>query len=616
MARIFVVEEWLRSWAVGDFTVIEAARDITDIDHLCDSLVKELKNATENDGLLVVCADWKPFGISRRYEQNGVRLLKHLRLTPELGDLRRMHAVVLSFEPVEELIRRAPGSLVLLSRGVTFLRLPEGLDHLKDQPFLGRRAEILADLRDSNLVAGVRADYHPDPMHRISNWWGVYQIWCARKESQADEVAPLALPTEISKRLRTLHNKHAMFVESARADVSAAVADSQVLCSLESALRRKSPRLVLIDDEASLGWLDILRTSCSSTRRLKHKDQTLESVIAPKVNDNIDEQWIRRNVIDESPDVVLLDLRLRGDREADAPVTETSGYEALRLIRKLDWGLPVILMTASNKYWTYQEMTRVGADGYWMKEGLGEHRPPVSAAIHYSKLLQLVLACVGDGVRDLRLFSNFFYQLKNGECLWWENVRWTTQAVPSDILDDPWKKDALLCTTTARERALSQFESALSLYRFYLQSNDLKSVFIAHTMPDEAEREQCAAIGLAAGKVIEEIHCFTTLRENGIDPDRRVVGKYRQDVMGSLLLKFRGCCAHVHSERERPTIDEIRDYLALVLAYISTRPKSQNYDSRKTAAQYLREDGFLLAKYKLICNRSNLWGKLRDTTLG
>lgn len=629
MARIFAVEEWLRSWVVGDFTILEPAReitdidrlcdslfkdltviepacDITDIDHLCDSLVKDLKNkATGDDGLLVVCADWKPFETSRRYEQNGVRLLKHLRLTPELGDLRRMHAVVLSFEPVEELIRRTPGSLVLLSRGVTFLRLPEGLEGLRDETFLAQRATALADLRGEDLLAAVRADYRPpDSAHEMSNWWGVHQFHAARVQIHPDEEQVEVLPSAVQRELRELPSLQALclFGDESRQcsrpsddEFGKEIAELQII---ENSLKdcfwgNHPPRILLVDDDADLGWADLLRKSILG-RTVVDASACLQVVRIPRPPEPppcFDADWVRTNITRHDPDLVLLDLRLLGNEEIGKPVAKASGTCVLREIRKQDCGLPVIMMTASNKYWTFRETLLEGADGYWMKEGVGEHRPPISLARHCDELLELILRCISPrpvpsgpvegpliatgGYNDLRRFSRALRKLKEAETNWWENRTWELVGG-----DDPVSL-ALKVSKANRSKVLSQFESALFLFRDYLRLFENRQGFVAHSDPDAASKEHLRAVVLAAGKIVEYVHgnknffkkTGVALRAAQIGREKKDPGSPgRGDMIGQGLHAYRSESAHADSVP--PCRNAVRDYLALLLTYLLQRPRS------------------------------------------
>lgn len=97
------------------------------------SLKSLIDNASE-ERLFLIHVNLKPTTFSTRQEQEGIELLKHIRLTDkdELGEGRNAHVVLYSFEEQLELLKRKPGNLILLSEGVTFLRLPDGLNTFRD----------------------------------------------------------------------------------------------------------------------------------------------------------------------------------------------------------------------------------------------------------------------------------------------------------------------------------------------------------------------------------------------------------------------------------------------------------------------------------------------------
>src|SRR5204862_3762843 len=139
-------------------------------------------------------------------------------------------------------------------------------------------------------------------------------------------------------------------------------------------------------------------------------------------------------------------------------------------------------------------------DGYWMKEGLGEHRPPVSAAKHHDDLMAEIHRCLSGGYRDLRRFSRELLDLRQGPRLWWEQMTWGSSAGPDDT------SNPLHSSTADRKGVLTQLESALFLFRDYLRLFELREAFVAHHDVQAASQEHLRAIVLAAGKVIEYVH--------------------------------------------------------------------------------------------------------------
>lgn len=98
-----------------------------------DSLKSLMGNASD-EYLFLIHVNLKPTKFSTRQDQEGIELLKHIRLTgkDDLGEGRHAHVVLYSFEDQLELLKRKPGNLIMLSEGVTFLRLPDGLNTFRD----------------------------------------------------------------------------------------------------------------------------------------------------------------------------------------------------------------------------------------------------------------------------------------------------------------------------------------------------------------------------------------------------------------------------------------------------------------------------------------------------
>jgi CheY-like chemotaxis protein len=421
-------------------------------------------------------------------------------------------------------------------------------------------------------------------MHQVSNWWGVYQIWDVRNQARIDN-APLKLPDRVLKEVRKLDGKQALCLYGEDNPPPMSEADGDALYKLETEVYNAGPRLALIDDEADMGWSDVLRSTLSSKDT---KSEQLDKYVKTlRCGKNLEQ------VLAFDPDVVLLDLRLRGNDEIGAPVANTSGANVLRAIRKLDCGLPVILMTASNKYWTYRVMLKLGADGYWMKEGLGEHRPLVSAAEHYSELLRLMLLCIGrpiqqsdtatrsvddadTGYRDLRVLSRAFNKLKRIPAPWWTNATWPTPRIGRGQAPSAKQAAAFQATKAPRDHVEAQYENSLSLLRSYLQGHLAGLTFVAHRDITSAASEELRAIGMAAGKVIEIVHCFDKLQAAGIDGKAQHIGghggdTFRKDYLGQALYRFRNDCAHAGNTP--PTFAQVRDYIALILAYLQCEPE-------------------------------------------
>jgi CheY-like chemotaxis protein len=128
-------------------------------------------------------------------------------------------------------------------------------------------------------------------------------------------------------------------------------------------------KIILIDDEADKGWLkfyeNLLKINITTNKtitlknlNIEFKNLTQEDIIAKAKN----------FLFEEKPDLVILDLRLC-DEDFNQGIIheELTGIKILEYIKSLNKGIQVIITTASNKIWNYENSSN--ANGYILKQG-------------------------------------------------------------------------------------------------------------------------------------------------------------------------------------------------------------------------------------------------------
>lgn len=122
----------------------------------------------------------------------------------------------------------------------------------------------------------------------------------------------------------------------------------------------QSTKILLIDDDWEKGWKNFYQSWFKLSYHIQF--QCIEN--------NFDIEMILKTIQNFEPDIVLLDLRLI-DTDTENQ-KDLSGIEILKKIKQWNWGIQVIITTASNKKWNYEKANQNGADGYIIKEGNGE----------------------------------------------------------------------------------------------------------------------------------------------------------------------------------------------------------------------------------------------------
>ena len=242
-------------------------------DYFADHCAQKLRQwKMERHGLIVLHAHGQFSDNARRQDLQGVELLKHIRLSPWLEHVSSWHAVVYSFEPLAHLLQRRPGNLVLVSPGITVLRLPEPralTEALRDayanpSLTLENLASVTAPLDRRSFRTFVACDYvPPDSAHETSNLWGLYEMWPTSLAKEFPEVdAPEELPGDVLAFVLSLASKKARWLEGERAR-PAETASAKTIEALRATCKDK--RIVLVDDEAERGWAQFLRLLVSGT---------------------------------------------------------------------------------------------------------------------------------------------------------------------------------------------------------------------------------------------------------------------------------------------------------------------------------------------------------------
>lgn len=518
----------------------------------------------DNEAVFLIGVNARMSGCSSRQNQDGVEVLKHIRLTEELRVLCDAHVVLYSFETPEVLLRRKPGNLIMFSSGVTLLRLPEESKYLLDPKWLNRVIGNKANRTSYSFTPFVACDYRqPDSAHQYSNWWGMRQFVMARRILENNE--KILMPSKVVEELRILENKKAFFLNHYDQNISTNI-DGTKLSQLESQLNDlefffaerlnyRDAKILYLDDEP--GWGKIVKTALEkvSRGRIQVKtplvnSQSDTSVDAGKflflLKGKINKEWLKKELclddIKNEPSLVLLDLRMRGSSEVNTPVSETSGAVLACEIRKLRPALPIILMTASNKAWTFEQALKSGIDGYWMKEGIGEHALPGESVANYLNLLRLIRAALGEEYATLRCLTSFILELSDpGFSAWWENS------------SNTWADGTH--SSANRKEILSKLLNIRIIYHEFLRATKMAVYLTNESKKTDIERILFLGICTEIRFMIEMVHDFSSgtavlLNRNGVTSRKKFTELLQERGDSRAASIFRTCSLVMHNQTE------------------------------------------------------------------
>jgi hypothetical protein len=496
-----------------------------------------------------------------RQHHKGLELLTWLRVKEVMS-----HCVLYSFQSAEAIARASENNRLLFSEGVSFVHLPNDFSQIRFKDLCAKKAS------EDNLKSALKSIFKIGEFrHREANWWGIKQLWDVHKIARSGKFSE-PYPSKINSELSILNNNIAKFLyDFEEIAVNEIVKKTnlpkpkQVQIPLSEFLKRINERkdtvidseesenialndlkdryqsvydswaelnrrtgdpkkeVIVIDDKAKDGWLDIYNhifghfINFTKIVPIKEKDENIDKFFAEKI-----EKEINRN--DSLVDLVILDLRLFEEDGKSIKVEDFSGSKVLKLIREKFIGLPVLITTASNKAWTFEVMTKLGADAFWTKEGIDDQREPSETVKNYCELIRLVSKLTSNRYKKLIEFARdvqVFDQTKDKSWLSKE-VQW--------LEGDPTR-----CDVEKIAKTLIDSVSVLKnyLHNYYLEygySDQLNEAFVLSGL-----------INKIAG-VYEFVHGLD--KKEDYDKKASKVIKGRGDLNAKMLVQLRNESSH------------------------------------------------------------------------
>lgn len=198
------------------------------------------------------------------------------------------------------------------------------------------------------------------------------------------------------------------------------------LDDMRLSLSDKKPRILYVDDQAKDGWEFILKRIIYGADA---KNITFD-VITPNKNQANEDlaSEIYNSVVGINADLLILDMRLKGEVGSFMNPEDISGIQVLKQLNSMNLPCPVLVITASNKIRTYKQAMSSGAVAFWTKEGLDERCEVDDTVENYILLVELIYSlCFSKEIEFL--YKEFLPYIANldkykDDSFWWENYFW------------------------------------------------------------------------------------------------------------------------------------------------------------------------------------------------
>lgn len=311
------------------------------------------------------------------------------------------------------------------------------------------------------------------------------------------------------------------------------------------AQRLINSKILIIDDEVNNGWEQIFREMMP---KAYFKGFEPEKSYVGKVEDLYNEK-VKDEISTFNPDLILLDLRLFEENDRSIETDKLSGKILLEFIKEDYKSVPILITTASNKIWTYQSLINIGADAYWIKEGIDEQRDVKDSIQNYCRLIFLINRLTDEKYKILKKLTDFTEQFNNfsSPSNYWAKIGKWSNGDPRNADIDGILKNLNECILIFRKY----------LHNFHLLENNQNKANEAFFVSGLINKIAC---------IYENIHKLTRKERKQIQFFVEVV---RKDTNSEDLRKLRNDVSHYDYEK-KATWENLENAIELAEGYLRT----------------------------------------------
>lgn len=368
---------------------------------------------------------------SRSTKYAGIEVMLWLRLREKYtGPI-----LLVGFQTAEAILAAHPEHLALLAPGNRYERLPisEGIkENVKSWLATAGASLTAKNLAEKYKPYLASAFDIGSFRHRMANIYGLKVMWDAMKKMRPS--FGMVYPAEVARLEREdLHVRLGFELLGVKKELPpAAVGTSpepttpRLGCATLPGLQ-----LCYVDDFSGLGWSEYLQHMVYGAeernvnvfhrvdvQQIGRDNADLPSKVTAVINE------IKANI--KGKHALLLDLKLfpkHDDTLVD--IASLSGAMVLQEIRKRERSLPIMVITASNKIWSYEDAMKLGADGYWVKPGLDDSWSEADAAENAQRLRCFLAATQHPMVLAQETLEATERRIREqGGAIWWARGAW------------------------------------------------------------------------------------------------------------------------------------------------------------------------------------------------
>lgn len=289
---------------------------------------------------------------AKRIDYSGIELLKILRIKHRF--LKPI--IVYGFTALDDLLQNQPEHLILTAKANKYLQLPITNQNIKQQ------AEILKPITEDSLVKSYKNVLSSDSTirdisHSFANEYGL-ELMCRAHQGVTNQILNISVDNE--GKLKSLMAK-AEFLYDYEKNKNLRDESKLLRNKLIKHIKTNASKILCIDDQGTDNWFSFY------SNLLDDHNNNIFKGFTPKEDFDRVKKQIITCIKNFNPDVVLLDLRLYGDKEEGKRIQDISGYQVLKKIKEKYPALPIVITSATNKSDNLTALLKAKAFGLWTK---------------------------------------------------------------------------------------------------------------------------------------------------------------------------------------------------------------------------------------------------------
>ncbi len=351
------------------FPVSESFRFDLDFDkdidlYITESLDEEhdvgLKKKIERSDIVFIKA-----ALSQNYlEYLGLRLAYHIRMSKGLGEKAKIPIIIICEESFQYLGLIYPEPSILFTNGLYLMK--ESLEDYYNvlNMFSEGRIQKLYDLSSFYKSITINPPANYQNHHNVANEWALARYFTMLEKDESNFFySSFRKKLFDLEYLKTLHFKHLEAKANRQIFNSRKHTGNFLIKNIDGL------NFGLIDDEAYKGWFEFYsyifdKSKASIVPYINfQKDKSKEQLIFEITN------WVFDVINSSQPiDIFIIDLRLHDDDFIEQEFESLTGIQIIKFIKKQNPGIQIIVSTASNKVWNYQNCLEQGVKYFTIKE--------------------------------------------------------------------------------------------------------------------------------------------------------------------------------------------------------------------------------------------------------